>query len=197
MSAGEDAFPEAYWYPGSCVQCGWQCASSSSPCLPRFKMFAGPTAALQCYDFVSVVIMSFKLSSGDIGPLICIAIKVIDALSSSGGATRHYREATAFLHNLKKTLEPLQDPSLLEAYPSSREQICQQVDKTKLAVEHFLKLAGKFEPDLGGTGAISYHQHIVSKLKWRFIASKALTELMTELSGYMRVLDTLLLKVVV
>jgi len=119
------------------------------------------------------------------------------ALSSSGGATRHYREATAFLHNLKKTLEPLQDSSLLEAYPSSREQICQQVDKTKLAVDHFLKLAGKFEPDLGGTGAISYHQHIVSKLKWRFIASKALTKLMTELSGYMRVLDTLLLKVVV
>ncbi|KAE9364448.1 hypothetical protein N431DRAFT_489010 [Stipitochalara longipes BDJ] len=141
--------------------------------------------------------MSFRWVSGDIGPLICLAIKVINALDSDGGATRHYREATAFLQNIQKTLEPLQASPLLEAYPSSKDQIHQQVDKIKLAVDHFLKLAGKFEPDLGGTKLIGCHQHIFPKLKWRFVASRALTELMTELSGHMRILDTLLLRIVV
>ena len=144
-----------------------------------------------------MVTMSFRCSSGDIATAIGLVIKVIKALDSGGGATKHYREATAFLQNLKDTLEPLQASTLFEAYPTYGELVRQQVDKIKLAVDHFLKLAGKFEPDLGGTESIGSLRHISAKLKWRFSASKALTELMTELSGYMRVLDTLLLRFVV
>jgi len=144
-----------------------------------------------------MVTMSFRCSSGDIATAIGLVIKAIKALDGGGGATKHYREATAFLQNLKDTLEPLQASTLFEAYPTYGELVRQQVDKIKLAVDHFLKLAGKFEPDLGGTESIGSLRHISAKLKWRFSASKALTELMTELSGYMRVLDTLLLRFVV
>jgi hypothetical protein len=140
--------------------------------------------------------MSFRCSSGDIATAIGLIIKVIKALDSGGGATKHYREATAFLQNPTDTPEALQASTLFEAYPTYGELFQQQVDKIKLAVDHFLKLAGKFAPDLGGTESIGGFRHISAKFKWRLSASKALTELMTELSGYMRVLDTLLLRFV-
>lgn len=67
--------------------------------------------------------MSFRCSSGDIATAIGLVIKVIKALDSGGGATKHYREATAFLQNLKDTLEPLQASTLFEAYPTYGELV--------------------------------------------------------------------------
>ena len=141
--------------------------------------------------------MSFRWSAGDIATLVSLTIKIVKALDSRGGSAKQYREATAFLQTVKDTIEPLQDSSLFEAYPTYREQICQQVNKIKLAVDNFLEIAAKFERHLGGTEAIGHHQHFLPKLKWRFITSKALIELLTELGGHKSVIDTLLLRVLV
>jgi hypothetical protein len=141
--------------------------------------------------------MSFRWPVGDIGPLICLAIKIIDALDSGGGATKTLPSGYSLPPEPHENPRALPVASSSRSIPACQEEICEHVDKIKLAISPFLRLAERFEPDLGGTELIGCHQHIFPKLKWRFIASKALTNLMMELSGHMRVLDTLMFRITV
>jgi hypothetical protein len=144
-----------------------------------------------------VAVMSFSLSSGIIFKAVGLIFDAMQALDGDRGSSRHYREATAFIKNLKDALEPLQIPSLYESYPVYGEKIRQQLDKIKQPIDHFLELAGKFEADLGGTVSAGTLPRVPAKLKWKYLASEALQEVETELSGHMRVLHTMLLTFVV
>ncbi len=72
-----------------------------------------------------MITVFFRYCSGDFVTAIGLVIKVIKALDSGGGATKHYREATAFLQNPKDTIEPLQASTLFEAYPTYGELVRQ------------------------------------------------------------------------
>lgn len=65
--------------------------------------------------------MSFGWSAGDFAAALTLAYHLIQALDSVDGAAGDYREAVAFLLDLKRTLETLAKCSDLAEYPSCGE----------------------------------------------------------------------------
>ena len=136
--------------------------------------------------------MSFGWSAGDIAQAVVLIIKVVKALDSVDGAAGDYREAVAFLENLKHTLEPLQSFTALGAYPAYGDEIRRHVEAIKHPIESFLAIAAKFERSLGPNAKAGHHRHIPRKLQWRFIDSKPVEKLRDQISGHMQILETLL-----
>lgn len=136
--------------------------------------------------------MSFGWSVGDIAKAIDIIVKITKALNSAEGAAKDHREAIAFLKSLTQTLEPLRVFTVLDTYPSYQGQIRDQVAKIKRPIESFLESAKKFEQSLGSSTQGGRHRHIVPKLRWRFIVSKSVKELKESIRDDMRVLDSLI-----
>jgi hypothetical protein len=136
--------------------------------------------------------MSFGWSAGDIAQAVVIIVKIVKALDSADGAAGDYREAVAFLRNLKHTLEPLQTFTVFNAYPAYRDEIRRHVEIIKGPIESFLATAAKFDHSLGPNAATGHHRHIPRKLQWRFIDSKAVEKLRGQIDCHMRALETLL-----
>jgi uncharacterized Zn finger protein len=72
--------------------------------------------------------MSFGWSAGDIAAAITLFLNLVEALDSRHGAAGDYREAVAFLRDLKRTLEPLQTFTAWNAYPAYGNDIREQVE---------------------------------------------------------------------
>jgi len=136
--------------------------------------------------------MSFGWSAGDIATAIGLILKIVQALGDADGATSDYREAVAFLANLKRTLEPLKTFSALDVFPAYGDEIKQYVDRIKKPIEECLEVAKDFEPGLGAHSKSGRHLNMGAKLLWRFKASKKVTKLRLTIEGHMLGLDSLL-----
>ena len=136
--------------------------------------------------------MSFGWSAGDIATAIALIVKVVQALDSAGGASAEYREAVAFLQDLRRTLEPLHTFTALNAYPAYGESIRKKVQDIKDPVEEFLGIVRKYEPALGVKARKGHHRNICEKLEWRFSVSKELENLRKKVADHLVVIDKLL-----
>jgi len=136
--------------------------------------------------------MSFGWSAGDIAAAIGLILKIVQALGDADGATSDYREAVAFLVNLKRTLEPLKTFSALGAFPAYGDEIKQYVDRIKKPIEECLEVAKAFEPGLGVHSKMGRHINVGAKLLWRFKASKKVAKLRTIIEGHILGLESLL-----
>jgi len=116
--------------------------------------------------------MSFGWSAGDIAAAIKLLVNLVEALHSSDGAAGDYREAVGFLTDLKRTLEPLQTFTALNAHPSYADDIRIQVERIKVPVEAFLKAVLKYEPSLGAKAAPGHHRNVGRKLQWFLFVSR-------------------------
>jgi hypothetical protein len=135
--------------------------------------------------------MSFGWSAGDVAQAITLIVKVVKALDSGDGAAQDYREAVAFLICLKRTLDPLQTFSALDAYPAYGLEIRQQVQDIKGPIEDFLLLTTKFEPSLGSTAKTGHQRGISQKLQWRFVTSKKAAELRRKIESHILIIESL------
>jgi hypothetical protein len=136
--------------------------------------------------------MSFEWSAGDIAIAIVLIVKVVRALDDAEGAAADYREAVAFLVNLKRTLEPLQTFSALGAYPTYRDEIKKCVEGIKAPIENCLAVAAKFDPSFATTSKKGRHRNVGRKLEWRFNASKKVATLRKNIEGHILGLNNLL-----
>ena len=114
------------------------------------------------------------------------------ALDSAEGATKDYREATAFLRSLIQTLEPLHTFTALNAHPIYQGQIREHVENIKPPIERFVERTKKFEHSLGHLHAAGRYREIRPKLRWRFVDSKVVLELKSEVESHMWFLNNLL-----
>ncbi|KAF4632161.1 hypothetical protein G7Y89_g5964 [Cudoniella acicularis] len=70
--------------------------------------------------------MSFGWPAGDLATEITIVYNLVEALDSCDGAANDYREAVAFLQDLKRTLEPLQTFTAWNSHPAYGQEIGKQ-----------------------------------------------------------------------
>ncbi|KAI0440391.1 hypothetical protein F4803DRAFT_527512 [Xylaria telfairii] len=136
--------------------------------------------------------MSFGWSAGDIATGITVIYNLIQALDSCDGAASDYRETVSFLHDLKRTLEPLQTFTACNAYPAYGRDIGKQVGQIKGPVEQFLSTVQKYEPSLGASARDGHHRHVVRKLQWYMFMSKKALGLKKKIESHMRIIDTLM-----
>jgi hypothetical protein len=141
--------------------------------------------------------MSFGWSVGDIATAITVLYNLIEALDSCSGAAGEYREAVGFLRNLKRTLDPLQTfTAAWKAYPTYGRDIGEQVAHIKQPIESFLATILKYEPSLGEKAAEGRHRHVLRKLQWYIFISKKVLALRKKIESHMRVIDTLLQRLI-
>jgi hypothetical protein len=136
--------------------------------------------------------MSFGWSAGDIAAAITLAYNLIQALDTYDGSAVEYREAVSFLRDLKRTLEPLEAFTVLNAYPMYKNDIERHVAQIKQPIEEFLLAVLKYEPSLGAKAAAGKHRHVLRKLQWYTFMSKKVLGLQKRIESHRRVLDTLL-----
>ncbi|KAH7348387.1 hypothetical protein BKA65DRAFT_550458 [Rhexocercosporidium sp. MPI-PUGE-AT-0058] len=136
--------------------------------------------------------MSFGWSTGDVASAIKITYNLIQALDSIDGSASDYREAVAFLRDLKRTLEPLQTYTAWNAYPVYGNDIKEQVECIREPVEQFLASLLKYEPSLRDNARKGHHRHVLRKLQWYMLMSKKVLGLRKKIESHMRVLDTLM-----
>jgi hypothetical protein len=141
--------------------------------------------------------MSFGWSAGDIATAILVTYNLIQALDSADGAASEYREAVAFLRDLKRTLEPLQAFTAWDAYPTYEKDVGEQVAYVKGPIEEFLATVVKYEPSLGAKAKDGHHRHVLPKWRWYFFMSKKLQSLRRTIESRMRVIDTLMQRLLV
>lgn len=136
--------------------------------------------------------MSFGWSAGDIAQAAKLIYNLIRALDTVDGAASNYREAVSFLHDLKRTLEPLQSFIAWQAYPTYGREIEEQVRHIKGPIEAFLAAAVKYEPSLGLRAKNGHHRHVFRKLQWHVVTSKKVLGLKSTIESHIRIIDTLL-----
>jgi hypothetical protein len=136
--------------------------------------------------------MSFGWSAGDIAGAITLLINLVEALDTCDGAAGDYREAVAFLQDLKHTLEPLRAFTAWNAYPAYGKDIRAQVELIKEPVESFLDSVRKYEPSLGAKATGGHHRHLVRKLQWYLFMSKKVLSLRKKIESNMRIIDSLI-----
>ena len=136
--------------------------------------------------------MSFGWSAGDIAAALTLLYNVIEALDSVDGAANNYREAVGFLRDLTRTLDPLKALTSLNAYPSYAKEIADQVKCIKRPVEEFVNAALKYESSLGSKASHGHHRHIWKKLHWYFSKEKKVLVLKDKIVNHMRIIDTLI-----
>lgn len=107
--------------------------------------------------------MSFGWSVSDIAAAITLVLQLIDALDSRDGAAGDYREAVAFLQDLKRTLEPLETFTAWNSYPAYGKDIQHHVAKIKEPVGAFLEAVRKYEPSLGANATPGRHRNLGRK----------------------------------
>lgn len=136
--------------------------------------------------------MSFGWSAGDIAAAVTIVYNIYEALDNCHGAAREYREAVSFLKALTRTLEPLKTFTAWKAYPEYGKDIKSHVELIKGPVDEFLRTVCKYEPSLGAGAKSGRHRHVYRKLKWHLVISKKVQVLKQNIEADMRVLDSLL-----
>jgi hypothetical protein len=136
--------------------------------------------------------MSFGWSAGDIAAAMTLAYNLIQALDTCDGAAGDYREAVSFLHDLTRTLEPLQTFTAYNANPMYGKDIKEQVGHIKEPVEKFLVAVLKYEPSLGVGAKEGNHRHILRKLQWYIFMSKKVLGLRRKIESHMQIIDTLM-----
>ena len=93
--------------------------------------------------------MSFGWSAGDVASAVAILIKVGKSLKNSDGAAKEYQDTAEFIQNLVKTLEGLK--VFLEKNPEieCKDNLVEQADAMKHALEAFKKKIEKYDLSLG------------------------------------------------
>lgn len=133
--------------------------------------------------------MSFGWSAGDIASAAKLIYDLIEALDSVDGAAGDYREAVAFLRDLKQTLEPLQTFTAWSTYPTYGKDIGEQAGHIRGPLEAFLKAVRKYEPTLGNKAVKGHHRHIGRKLQWFLFMSKKVSALRGNIESNLRIID--------
>jgi hypothetical protein len=139
--------------------------------------------------------MSFGWSAGDIATAITITYNLIQALDDAHGAANNYREAVAFLDDLKRVLEPLQAFTAWSAYPTYGEEIKKQLEQIRRPVQEFLTVVLKYEPSLGEKARRGWKKSLQTtfrKLDWYIFMAKKVLSLKRKIESHMRILDTLM-----
>jgi hypothetical protein len=136
--------------------------------------------------------MSFGWSAGDIAAAVTLIYNLVEALDSYDGAAGDYREAVAFLRDLKHTLEPLRTFTAWQTYPEYGREIGEQVEHIKEPIEKFLDKVLKYEPSLGVKAVEGNHRHILRKLQWYLFMSKKVSNLRKKIESNMRIIDSLM-----
>ncbi|KAH8820385.1 hypothetical protein F5884DRAFT_893281 [Xylogone sp. PMI_703] len=129
--------------------------------------------------------MSFGWSAVDIASAISVIYNLVQALDSVDGAASDYREAVAFLRDLKRALEPLYRFTVWNAYPLYGKEIGEQVDCIREPIETFLADVLKFEPSLGTKVRGGRHRHITRKLQWHVFMSRKVLRLKNKIRSHM------------
>jgi hypothetical protein len=135
--------------------------------------------------------MSFGWSAGGIAAAITLVYNLVEALDSHDGAAGDYREAVAFLRDLKRALEPLRTFTAWQTYPEYGREIGEQVEHIKEPIGKFLDKVLKYEP-CGAKAAKGHHRHVLRKLQWYLFMSKKVSNLRKKIESNMRIIDTLM-----
>ncbi|EQB53144.1 hypothetical protein CGLO_07165 [Colletotrichum gloeosporioides Cg-14] len=133
--------------------------------------------------------MSFGWSAGDIAAAIKLVYNVYEALDSSAGASRDYRDAVTFLKSLIHTLNTLTGLADWEAYPAYREDIKRQVELIRSTVTEFLQSIEKYESSLGRSAKSGRLRQFAPKLKWHMLCAKQTLVLKSRIQSHMSVLN--------
>jgi hypothetical protein len=139
--------------------------------------------------------MSFGWSAGDIATAIAVTYNLIQALDNAHGAANNYREAVAFLGDVKRVLEPLQAFTAWSAYPTYGEEIKKQLEQIRRPVQEFLTAVLKYEPSLGEKARRGWKRSLQTtflKLDWYIFMEKKVLSLRGKIESHMRILDTLM-----
>jgi hypothetical protein len=139
--------------------------------------------------------MSFGWSAGDIATALAVTYNLIQALDDAYGAANNYREAVAFLGDLKRVLEPLQTFTAWSAYPMYGGEIKKQLEQIKRPVQEFLTAVLKYEPSLGEKARRGWKRSLKTtflKLDWYIFMEKKVLSLRGKIESHMRILDTLM-----
>jgi hypothetical protein len=136
--------------------------------------------------------MSFGWSAGDIVSAITVVYNLIQALDDASGAANDYREAVLFLKTLLRTIEPLQQLALWNAYPDYGREIKEQVDHIQEPLKFFCAKVLKYESSLGATAKAGSYRHVPRKIQWYLFMSQKVLKLKGKIESHMRLIDTLM-----
>lgn len=136
--------------------------------------------------------MSFRWSAGDIVKCVELIVRVSKGLKDSSGAAAEYEAAVGFLDGLEATLDKLKEH--LETHSDSfyGDNLAEQAERLKAAVEKFKVKAEKFEASLGSDSSRSSLRRAPRKIQWTLFADN-IKELQTAISNPQNVLNTILL----
>ncbi|KAH8744700.1 hypothetical protein F5882DRAFT_313060 [Hyaloscypha sp. PMI_1271] len=140
--------------------------------------------------------MSFGWSAGDIAATLALLCNVIQVLDTADGAASSYREAVGFLRDLKRTLEPLQRIVNLDADSTYGPEIAEPVEHIRGPMVDFLKKAVEYKTSLGKKATGGHHRHVWKKLKWFVLQEKRVAALKGKIEGRMRIIDTLVQRLI-
>ncbi|KAN0108885.1 hypothetical protein V8E51_008627 [Hyaloscypha variabilis] len=136
--------------------------------------------------------MSFGWSAGDIAAAITLIIRLIDTLDSNDGAASDYREAVAFLGDLKRTLDPLRTFSAWITYPVYGRDIEDQAKQIRDPVKAFVAAVQKYERSLGAQASHGHLRNMGRKVQWSVFMSKKVISLKRKIESHMRIIDSLM-----
>jgi len=136
--------------------------------------------------------MSFGWPTGDIAAAITLIIRLIDTLDSDDGAAGDYREAVAFLGDLKRTLDPLRTFSAWITYPVYGKDIEDQAKQIRDPVQAFVAATKKYEPSLGEQSSHGHFRNMGRKAQWKLSMSKKAISLKRKIESHMRIIDSLM-----
>jgi hypothetical protein len=136
--------------------------------------------------------MSFGWSAGGIAGAITLILNLAEALDSRNGSAGDYREAVAFLQDLKRVLGSLRTLSAWNSYPAYGKDIREQVEQIRGPIEIFLDEIRKYEPSLGSKASEGRHRQFVGKLQWHLFTSKKVLSLRKKIESNMRIIDSII-----
>src|SRR4051812_24418550 len=136
--------------------------------------------------------MSFGWSAGDIASAIKVVYNLIQALDDASGAANDYREAVLFLKTLLRTIEPLPQLALWNAYPDYGRDIKEQVDHIQEPLKLFCAKVLKYESSLGATAKAGYYRHAPRKIQWYLFMPQEVLKLKGKIESHMRLIGTMM-----
>ena len=135
----------------------------------------------------------FGVGVGDFIATIGLVRDVINALSSSGGASASYQELIQELYSLERALLRVKQLQLDESLEGEKHALRLAASQCQSTIDEFLESVARYQPHLrsfgSGPGALSWSKDAWIKVQWHLCKEKDLTKFRARLQGHVMSID--------
>lgn len=141
---------------------------------------------------LTITVMSFGWSVGDILGAISVITKISKGLKDSGGAASSYQQNVDFLDSVSTTLKGVSTVISKNAHLAWEDALTAQATRLKNAIDAFVFKAKKFEKSLASDSDRGKLKQAPRKVQWTLFADEV-EKLKTDVERTMSVMNDLIL----